>query len=137
MPIVDVFDVTEEELDEMLAPAPKGDYLVEIKGFKTDEEGGIVQVSEAGNKMFCVYFKFVDPEHAQKNLKPYYVVDKTGLRKAFNAAFPDAVSGRSINTDVAVGLQTWAAVGTDEYEGNIQNAVKKLYPKGVVPKSKQ
>lgn len=137
MPIVDVFDVSEQELEEMLAPAPKGDYLIEIKGFKTDEEGGITQVSEAGNKMFCVYLKFVDPEHSSKNLKPFYVVDRTGLRKAFNAAFPDCVAGKAINTDIAIGLQTYAAVGTDEYEGNIQNAVKKLYAKGFVPRSRQ
>ena len=87
--------------------------------------------------MFCVYFRFVDEEHKAKNLKPYYVVDRTGMRKAFNAAFPEVVSGKFINTDIAIGLQTYASIGIDEYEGNVQNAVKKLYAKGVVPKSKQ
>lgn len=137
MPIVEVFDVTEEELDVLLAPAPKGDYLVEIHGFKSDEEGDIVLVSERGNKMFCVNLRFVDEKHKSKLIKPYYVVDRTGMRKAFNAAFPDCVKGTAIDTDVAVGLQTYAVIGTDEYEGNIQNSVKKLYAKGVVPKSKK
>jgi len=129
MPLVDD-GMTMEEAELLSTPAPKAKYEVEITGFKTSEDGDpIVLAEKSGNKMLVVNMK-IATEGPQKGkpLKPYNAIFGTGFMANFKRAFPAACSSGPVDTDIAVGMRTFADVKITSYEGNDRNEIAKLYP---------
>ena len=134
MPIVET-DMSLEQAEEMLKPAPKAKYKVQVTGFKTAEDGGTEITFESGNKGMVANLKITGegPQYEQgenfgKPLKPYNAVKGTGLMAQFKAAFPSANVGTGFNTDLAIGMECLADVVISSYEGMDRNEAKRLYP---------
>lgn len=144
MPIYDD-GMTQEQAERMTTPAPKGKYRVVITKMLQASDGSFVHTSEkSGNKMYKIGSKIVNGPydkdgdlpseeenvHAEKLIKTYNAVWGTGLLAGFKRAFPECLTENgSINTDLAIGLEADADLKIEEFEGQKQNGIARLYPK--------
>lgn len=129
MPLVDV-EMTEQEADDILNPAPaRRGYRLRVFGVRQTEEGEYTFVSEKGSRYEKVIFQIADegPHHG-KFVKDYNNVHGTGFAAQLRRALPQAFSGRSMDTDLIVGMECLGDLRISEYEGIQRNEITKLLP---------
>ncbi len=129
-------DMTLEDAEKALEPAPAAKYKVQITAFKTAEDGTTeVTFEKSGNKGMVANMKitgegptFEPGENFGKLVKPYNAIKGTSFMAMFKAAFPAANIGTGFNTDVAINMECLADLKISEYEGLKSNEVRRLYP---------
>lgn len=104
-------------------PLPEGIYPVSIA--KVEQ----TLSKSSGNPMLKIEFNINDPEYSGRKVWANYVLTEAAMWKVmelFKALGLPTESIVSIDTDELVGLECSAQIGQREYEGNIQNEVKKV-----------
>lgn len=103
-------------------PLPEGVYDVTIS--KVEQ----VVSKTSGNPMLKVEFDVQDPDYTGSKLWSNYVLTEAAMWKVkelFDSLGLDTSSLVDIDTDELIGLSCKAKVAQREYEGNIQNEIKK------------
>lgn len=83
----------------------------------------------SGNPMLKVEFNILDDNYQGRKVWSNYVLTEAAMWKVmelFKALGMPTESVVSIDTDELVGLECSLQIGQREYEGNIQNEVKKV-----------
>lgn len=135
MPLIDP-EMNEEEMESLLNPAPKGNYLLKLWGFRTDEDGNPVFVSEKGGKYVKASFQIAEDGPHRGKFGDYFAMKQSRNYALLLRAIPGAVKKGVLDTDLAVGMECRGDVDIDEYEGNLKNVVKKVYPLAGEPQEK-
>lgn len=103
-------------------PLPEGVYDVTIS--KVEQ----VVSKSSGNPMLKVEFDVQDPEYIGRKLWANYVLTEAAMWKVkelFDSLGLDTSSMVDMDTDELIGLSCKAKVAQREYEGNVQNEIKK------------
>lgn len=103
-------------------PLPEGVYDVTIS--KVEQTIS----KSSGNPMLKVEFDVQDPEYTGRKLWSNYVLTEAAMWKVkelFDSLGLDTSSMVDMDTDELIGLSCKAKVAQREYEGNIQNEIKK------------
>lgn len=103
-------------------PMPEGVYDVTIS--KVEQ----VVSKSSGNPMLKVEFDVQDPEYTGRKLWANYVLTEAAMWKVkelFDSLGLDTSSMVDMDTDELIGLSCKAKVAQREYEGNVQNEIKK------------
>lgn len=129
MPIIDE-ELSFEEMEGLLNPAPKGRYRLKLVMFRADEDGNVVLSTEKCLGYIKPVFAIQDEGPHRGKFAEMFIVVKPKSREYAQLfkAFPSAIVNGKFDTDAAIGLECLGDVGIDSYEGNEKNVVRKLYP---------
>lgn len=104
-------------------PLEEGVYTLSIA--KVDET-----VSSTGNPMLKIEYDVMGVEGSRKLWDNYVLIDKClwKVKELFEALGMDTSMVVELDVQELVGQQVQAKVVQEEYNGDIQNRVKKIYP---------
>lgn len=136
MPIINV-GLTQEEVLASKDPAPAGEYTLRLVEFLMDEknipqtEDAFVYLSKKGKPMLKVLFRIVSSDPLQDGKSIFFNAVMVKGREGFSfadlvAAFPNLMSGGTINTEAILGAECKADVEISEYQGRKNNSIARL-----------